>query len=108
MRWLGLLVNAVTAPLGPAGIIAAFATIDASEAFNVDTDGIPPLPHSVRNPSGAGGTTVAFNESALAVPGIPQTDDGAEKLRVSLPSIRGPPRSPAVSRVSRMRHGIAG
>ena len=60
MRWVGLLVSAVTTPFVPAGANAAFATIAPSLEFRVDTPGIPPLPQRVSNPSSAGGTTVAL------------------------------------------------
>ena len=99
-------MNAVTAPLAPAGTKAAFATTDPSE-FSVETKGMIPLPHNVRKPRPPGGTTVGFSEYALAVDGMPQTDDGTMKLRDCPEPIIGPPYAPAGSRVSRMRHGMA-
>ena len=74
IRWLKLVVNAVTSPLAPAGTRAAFATTVPSKELSVDTSGMPPLPHNVRKPRGAGGTTVAFSEYAFAVAGMPHAE----------------------------------
>src|SRR5260370_16552360 len=90
IRGLALLVNAVTAPLVPAGAKAALATIDPSYEFSVETLGMPPLPHNVRNPRGAGGTTVAFSEYAFPAAGMPQAEDATSNLPLSTPPILGP------------------
>jgi|ERR1039457_2607285 hypothetical protein len=107
IRWLKLVVYAVTSPLAPAGTRAAFDTIVPSREFSVETKGFAPLPHNVRKLRDPGGTTVAFSEYAFAVEGMPQVDDGTGKLRDSAAPIIGPPNGPAGLRVSRMRHGVA-
>ena len=48
IRWLKLVVYAVTAPLAPAGTSAAFDTIVPSREFSVETRGCAPLPHNAR------------------------------------------------------------
>jgi hypothetical protein len=54
-----------------------------------------PLPHNVRKPRYAGGTTVAFSEYAFAVAGVPHDDDGTMKLRDCPAPMIGPPNGPA-------------
>src|SRR5436190_10302525 len=105
IRWLGLLVKAVTMPPIPAGTSAALARTEPSTEFRVETVGWFPPPHNERKPSGAGGTTVAFNENACAPAGTVQADDGTAKLRDWAAPITGPPKAPANPRVSAMRQG---
>ena len=58
-----LLTKTLTAPCNPAGTIAALALMRPSSEFIVDTSGrFWLVGQMVRYPSGAGGTTVTFNE----------------------------------------------
>src|ERR1700692_3942665 len=97
IRWVGSLENAVTAPLIPAGTIAAFDATDPPE-FSVETTGMVPFPHNVRKPKPPVGTTVAFSEYTFVVAGTPHDEDGTLKLRVSLWPMIGPPNGPAALR----------
>src|SRR5579863_10149733 len=96
-----------TAPLVPAGTIAALATIWPLSAFRVETRGwMPPAGHVVRYPRIPDGTTVMFSEYAAALDGSPHApcDSGKD---LSVPPVRtGPPNGPAGFRVSTTRHGI--
>src|ERR1035441_5197923 len=99
-----------TAPLAPAGTIAAFALIRPSSEFRVEIAGwSSPVGHTVRYPNPPCGTTGTFSEQAAAVVGIPQFRlSGTKKSReVPLP-IAGPPNGPLGLRVSTRRHGVAG
>src|SRR4051812_42875015 len=72
IRSVRFVAKALTDPSELAGTIAALATMDASNEFNVDTNGCtPPEGQSVRYCKEAGGTTVAFNAYAFAPAGIP-------------------------------------
>ncbi len=95
------------APPAPADTIAALATMLPSSAFNVETPGCaPPVPHSDRKPSGAGGTTVAFNEYALADDGMFHALLWTGTVRACAAARIGPPKVPTVPRVSMIRHGV--
>src|SRR5713101_4182367 len=95
-------------PLIDAGTIAAFAVMLASDAFNVDTLGCgAPAGHSDRKPSGAGGTTVAFNEYAFTVDGTPHPLLSIGTSRLCAAPMIGPPKMPAALRVSMTRQGFS-
>src|ERR1022692_5111601 len=95
----------LTAPLVPAGTIAASALMRPSSEFRVATTGLPcPVGHRVRYPSGPDGTTETFSEYAAAVSGMLQPPScGMGKLRKVPPGI-GPPL--ACDRVSTKRQGV--
>ncbi len=65
--------------------MAIFDVIAPSPAFKVEASGCAaPCGQSVRNPSGAGGTTVLFSTNACAVAGMPQPLPATSTLRVPL------------------------
>ncbi|MFN0165801.1 MAG: hypothetical protein ACKV22_05155 [Bryobacteraceae bacterium] len=102
-------------PFVPAGTAAALATICPWKAFNVDTIGRGvPVGQAVRYCSGASGTTVIFNEYALAFAGMPHGPSGIGTSRVAglgAPRL-GCPNSPVnpppaySGRVSISRQGV--
>ena len=98
----------VTAPLIPAGTIAAFAFTLPSE-FSVDTEGcVSPAGQIERYPRRPGGTTVMFREYAAALAGMPQELAGTGKSR-DTPHLRiGPPKTLPPNRVSAIRQGATG
>src|SRR5689334_22445902 len=97
------------APSCPAGIIAAFATMLPSSAFNVDTVGrFWPAGQSVRYPRGPFGTTVAFRLYAWATNGTVQGLCKTGIVRVLPLTKLGPPSWPVALRESKIRHGGKG
>src|ERR1700676_2327080 len=89
--------------------MAALALMRPSKEFRVETNGCGwPVGHAVKNESGPCGTTVTFNEYAIAVDGIPQPLPGIAKARTSAASMLGPPKGPFGRRVSAMRQGLTG
>src|SRR5436305_515149 len=101
---VALLAKTVIAPPVPAGTIAALDFTRPSTEFRVDATGCGlPVGHRVRKPSGPVGTAATFREYAWAFAGMPQTLLGTVKLRVPPPLICGPPKGPAVLRVSATR-----
>src|SRR5438309_1851090 len=97
-------------PLAPAGTIAALAMAFPSGAFRVDTSGRGiPVGHSVRKPRPVGrGTTVALNEYAFAMVGIPHTLPRTGMVREVMPAMLGGPNAPEKpepTRVSINRQG---
>src|SRR5271169_4349972 len=99
----------LTAPLVPAGTIAAFATTLPSNEFSVDTLGCAaPVGHAVRYGSTPFGTTVTFNEYAAAFEGTEHSLAGSTNERVDCAASSGPPNGPFPIRVSTIRHGTNG
>ena len=105
--------NTLIPLFGPAGTNAAFAVINPSQAFNVETTGCAvPAGHVLNHPKYlVVGTAVIFTEYAEAVVGIPHELGGNGNVRVApAPSDGGPnaPVIPANARVSATRQGVTG
>src|SRR5580765_3943175 len=100
IRWVTWLAKALTEPILDAGTSAALATMLPSPAFSVETVGWPPPPHKLRNPSPAGGTTVALSENAPAYAGMLHAEAVTTNSRDAEAANCGPPNGPAASRVS--------
>src|SRR5260370_40403469 len=91
------------------GTIAAFATMLPPKELRVDTNGCNwPAGQKVRYPSGAGGTTVAFSESATLDCEIEQSEPPTGTVRITPPASDGPPSRPMAFRGSIARHGVRG
>src|SRR5271165_13099 len=106
---VGSVTNTLTAPLEPAGTMAALALILPSGEFSVETPGCDcPAGQMVRYPSEPCGTTVTLSEYAVAVEGMPQGLLGIGKLRDEPPGMDGPPKPPDGLRVSTKRQGVTG
>src|SRR5437870_11013623 len=96
--------NALTAPPVPAGTIKAFAVIRPSRALSVEAFGCAtPVGHTVSQPNGRDGTTVAFIEYPWAVAGTLHALPGTGKLRVLPPVMIGPSTVPFALCVSTTR-----
>src|SRR5580704_3181308 len=101
--------SAVMLPLVPAGTMAAFAITLPSVEFKVETPGNPlPAGHTERKPRDWDGTTVKFNEYAVAVPGMEQPPERSGKSRLAKLAKAGGPKAPLFPcpvRVSTNRQG---
>src|SRR5271169_1806325 len=104
-----LVTATVTAPLVPAGTMAALATTIPPNEFNVEAPGwLSPVGHRVRNGSAPCGTTVTFKEYALAVVGMPHELCGMTNDRLVPLVMVGPPNGASAPRVSATRQGVTG
>src|SRR5579864_580106 len=111
IRSVSLLAKAQTAPLVPAGTIAATPFTRPSMELSVEVPGcVCPHGNIVRKPSGAlCGTTVTFSEYACAVAGILHALLGTTNCRAGAPPVRnGPPNGPLGLRVSTTRQPVTG
>src|ERR1700694_5727886 len=108
MNSVSSVTKAQTAPLAPAGTMAAAALMRPSE-LSVEASGRS-CPHGniVRNASLALGTTVTLTEYACAVAGMPQAPSGTVNPRADPAVKNGAPNGPAGFRVSTTRQGVTG
>src|ERR1700682_59895 len=106
---VSLVTKKHTAPLVPAGTMAATALTLPSMELRVETCGCCcPQGKVVRNPSPPCGTTVTLTEYACAVLGMLQVLLGIVNPRTVCPLRKGPPKGPFGFRVSATGHGAAG
>src|SRR5262249_30010406 len=109
-RSVSLVAYTSTAPLSPAGTMAALASTKPSKEFSVDTRGCGcPAGQIVRKPRNPVlGTTLTLSEYAFALAGIPHALERTGTRRAVPPGMNGPPRGPLGVRVSMTRHGVTG
>src|SRR5260370_1127965 len=106
-------VRRLIPPAVPSGTIAAFATIEPSREFSVDTVGCAcPKAQAVKYLRGPGGTTLMLKAKAWVVKGTPQVLVGIRNVRkLGPPGRLGGPNAPEVpcpAPVSATRHGVSG
>src|ERR1022692_586496 len=101
-----LVTYTLTAPLTPAGTIAASALMRPSIEFRVATPGwLWPAGQMVRYPSGPDGTTETFSEYAAALVGMLQPPSCGMGKFWKVPPGMGP-LPPYCGRVSTNRQGV--
>src|ERR1019366_6164173 len=85
-----------------------FARVLPARKLTVEASGCAiPAGKTMRSPCAVGFTTVTFAETATAPEGTPHVFVRTN-VRCAAPPRDGPPRGPAVLRVSRRRQGVSG